>query len=305
MATKKKLLLFSLVFIPLLLLAFKLLSPRPVMSPSHFSSPSSNPKRITVLKAVGDVMLGRMVNVKMLENKDFRYPFLKTAELLSSADITFGNLESPIINECKTTQTGMVFCGRKESVEGLSFAGFDVVSIANNHILNHGQEGRGQTIEFLNQKNILPSANELTIQQTNNLNFGFLSFDLTVNNNPEPIIKKVSESSSRVDILIVSLHWGAEYIKEPFPWQKELAHSLIDQGAKVVLGHHPHVTQPTEEYSNGLIFYSLGNFVFDQMWSEETRQGQIAEIVFEEKEIKSYKLIPVYIKDYCQPGLAD
>jgi poly-gamma-glutamate synthesis protein (capsule biosynthesis protein) len=308
MKTKIKPLTIGFVLIALLLLSLKFLSPKPVISPkenqkkNYFPSPA-NRKTVT-LRAVGDVMLGRMVNVKMLEKSDFKYPFLKTEPLLSGADLTFGNLESPLINDCKTTQTGMVFCGRKETLEGLSFAGFDVLSIANNHILNQGQEGRKQTIELLNQRNILASANELTIRKVDKLSFGFLSFDLTVNNNPEPILKKASESSSGVDLLIVSLHWGAEYVKEPFPWQKDLAHQLIDQGVKVVLGHHPHVVQPVEEYKDGLIFYSLGNFVFDQMWSEETRKGQIAEIVFEEKEIKSYKLFPVYIEDYCQPTIA-
>lgn len=316
MKIKSKFFLIGLVF-PLLLLSVKLLSPKPVISPENVQDkkifPTPFQKETVVLRAVGDVMLGRMVNVKMLEKKDFRYPFLKTAEILSSADLTFGNLESPIINDCKTTRTGMVFCGREEALEGLSFAGFDVLSIANNHILNHGREGRQKTIELLEKNNISPSDSEsITIKQParqfggfGNITIGFISFDLTINNNPEPILKIAGESSPGVDILIVSLHWGAEYVKEPFVWQKDLAHNLIDQGVRVVIGHHPHVAQPVEEYNEGLVFYSLGNFVFDQMWSEETRQGLIAEVVFEEKEIKSYKLIPVYIEDYCQPGLVN
>ncbi|RJR25811.1 CapA family protein [Candidatus Microgenomates bacterium] len=310
MENKRKLLLIVLVLSLFTLLFFRLFFPKPAVSPLKKESgekeyfPSLPPQRTIVLRAVGDVMLGRMVNVKMLENNDFKYPFLKTAELLSTADLTFGNLESPIIDNCKTTKTGMVFCGRKESIEGLFFAGFDIVSIANNHILNQGREGRKQTIKLLSEKNILASDSEnLAIVNVNGVSFGFLSFDLTVTNNPEPLVKKVKESVSKADLVIVSLHWGAEYLKEPFPWQKELGRKLIDEGVKVVIGHHPHVTQPTEEYKDGLIFYSLGNFVFDQMWSEETKKGQIAEIFFEEKQIKSYKTIPIYITDYCQPVL--
>ncbi len=100
------------------------------------------------------------------------------------------------------------------------------------------------------------------------------------------------------------MHWGAEYKKEPALSQKELAHQIIDSGAKIIIGHHPHVTQPTEEYKNGLIFYSLGNFVFDQPWSEETKKGNIAKIIFEGKNIKSFEEIPVYIES-SQPQLTN
>jgi poly-gamma-glutamate synthesis protein (capsule biosynthesis protein) len=264
-------------------------------------------RKVVTLMAVGDVMLGRMVNVQMLKYKDFKYPFLKTASLTSSADITFGNLESPIINNCPTTSVGMIFCGRKEAVEGLKFGGFDVLSIANNHILNHGQKGLSQTTELLDKNGIVPSTNNmiflrLAMKQWNNITFGFLSFDL-VTYPKAPVIEEVKKNANEVDILVVSLHWGNEYEKEPRDWQKTLGHQIIDNGAKVIIGHHPHVTQPTEKYHDGLIFYSLGNFVFDQPWSEETKKGKIAKIVFEGKKIKSFEEIPIYIKDYSQPQI--
>jgi len=114
----------------------------------------------------------------------------------------------------------------------------------------------------------------------------------------------VKENISKVDVLIVSLHWGAEYQKEPNTHQRQLARQAVDAGAKIVLGHHPHVTQPVESYGSGLIFYSLGNFVFDQPWSTETKKGQMTKIIFEGKDIKSYELIPIYIHDFCQPQLS-
>ena len=247
-------------------------------------------------------MLGRYVNIKMQEHKDWTYPFLKTSSLTSSADIAFGNLEAPFIEGCQNTATGMIFCSRKEAVQGLKLAGFDVLSIANNHILNQGQEGLKQTIELLKQNSIVPSTNQLTNQLTNKLNFGFLSFDL-VTYPKTTVVEKVKEAAPKVDILVVSLHWGAEYQKEPTVSQRELARRIIDSGAKVIVGHHPHVTQPTEEYHDGLIFYSLGNFVFDQSWSEETKKGKIAKIVFEEKKIKSFEEIPIYIDNFSQPQI--
>ena len=117
------------------------------------------------------------------------------------------------------------------------------------------------------------------------------------------MVEEVKKNANKVDVLVVSLHWGGEYQKEPLSWQKDLAHQIIDSGAKVIIGHHPHVTQLTEKYQSGLIFYSLGNFVFDQPWSEETKKGKVAKIIFEGKEIKSFEEIPVYIEDYCQPKI--
>lgn len=328
---KKKIIILSTVFLILLVAIFynfnSPISPQfpsfplsPIVnSRSYFPSfPKTQPQ--TTFVAVGDIMLGRYVNVKMLQYKDFRYPFLKTADILSSADITFGNLESPIVAKCPTTSVGMIFCGRPEAIEGLKFAGFDVLSLANNHILNYGQNGLEQTQNFLSQSNVLYSPlssskssgpGNPTVYQINNLTFGFLAFNLldralifTHDREKLSIAKIINDSAKTVDILVVSLHWGNEYDKEPSAWQKDLAHQIIDSGAKIIIGHHPHVIQPTKEYHNGLIFYSLGNFVFDQPWSEETKKGEIAKIIFEGKNVKSYKLIPVYIKDSSQPQLS-
>lgn len=280
-----------------------MLSPLIDFSPAtDHQSPVTNPQSPITLVAVGDIMLGRNVNQKMIKYQNFKYPFEKTASFLSAADITFGNLESPFSKNCPVIGTGsFTFCADYRSVEGLLFAGFDVLSLENNHILNFGQAGLEQTKELLTGNNISYSdANNLTIKQFNNLSFGFLSF--TYDKNLDQALAKVETEKDRVDILIVSLHWGNEYQKEPSKPQKELAHKLIEAGAKVVIGHHPHVTQPTEEYGDGLIFYSLGNFVFDQMWSQETRKGLVAKITFEEKEIKDFQTYQVLIFDYSQPN---
>jgi len=271
--------------------------------------PTTQKSQLTTLIAVGDIMLGRYCNVQMIKNKDWRFLFLKTADLTQSVDITFGNLESPIVENCPSTSTGMIFCARPESIEGLKFAGFDILSVANNHILNYGQKGLEQTVDLLAKNNIFPSQdNKITRYQVNNVIFDFLSFDLISNPLTNlsdrkflSMAKLISSEAENVDILIVSLHWGNEYQKTPTEQQKQLAHQIIDSGAKVIIGHHPHVTQPVESYHDGLIFYSLGNFVFDQPWSEETKKGKIAEILFEGKNIKSYELTPIYIQNYCQP----
>lgn len=326
MKKRKSTLFTPIVFLSLVLIALisLILSlPRRIPSGVEEASPSNPPSKfsfsnllkpktsnLTTFIAVGDIMLGRYCNVQILKNNDWKYPFLKTADLTSSADITFGNLESPLVENCPTTATGMTFCARPEAIEGLKFAGFDILSIANNHILNYGQDGLEQTKKFLSSSNLLYSPlissnspnNKITIYQFNNLSFGFLSFDLVTYPHLS-LISPISLISPTVDILVVSLHWGAEYQKQPTEEQKKLAHQIIDAGAKIILGHHPHVTQPSEKYNGGLIFYSLGNFIFDQPWSEETKKGNLAKIIFEEKNIKSSELIPIYIQDFCQPQL--
>lgn len=268
------------------------------------TSVNTTSPRLTTLIAVGDIMLGRNVNQKMIKYQNFKYPFEKTASFLSTADITFGNLESPFFKSCPIIGTGSFsFCADYRSMEGLLLAGFDVLGLENNHILNFGQEGLSQTKTFLTKNQILPSmAEETVVKKVNNFNFGFLSF--TYDKNLDQALIKVREEKDKVDILIVSLHWGNEYQKEPPKSQKELAHKLIEAGAKVVIGHHPHVTQPFEKYQDGLIFYSLGNFVFDQMWSEETRKGLVAKINFEGKEIKDFQTYQVLISDYSQPDFS-
>jgi len=248
-------------------------------------------------------MLGRNVNKKMHEYNDFLYPFRKVADFTSNADITFGNLESPFFDKCPVVGSGtFTFCGDYRSIEGLKLAGFDVLSLENNHILNYGKTGLEQTKKILNQNLISPSiSNEITIKRDSDVTFGFLSFNFTFGLDKQKVIDSVKENVSKVDVLIVSLHWGEEYKTKPAKWQVDLAHQLIDSGVKVILGHHSHWIGEIERYGDGLIFYSLGNFVFDQMWSRETREGLVAKINFEGKNIKDFQTYRVLISDYSQP----
>lgn len=298
--------IFYLCFISLI---FNFLfTPSPLLTPiTQLTTQNPSSSQDITFMAVGDIMLGRSVNAKMRSLNNFTYPFQKTSNILKSADITFGNLESPFWSDCPTTNTGMIFCADPKVVEGFVYAGFDIVGLANNHILNYGKDGLEYTKQILESSNILYSPlsfSKVTTKQSGGLSFGFLAYDLT-NGISHSLLSQISLISPTVDILIVSLHWGNEYEKKPQSWQTELAHQIIDSGAKVIIGHHPHVTQPTEEYNGGLIFYSLGNFVFDQPWSEETKKGNIAKIIFEGKNIKSFEEIPVYIIDSSQPQITN
>jgi poly-gamma-glutamate capsule biosynthesis protein CapA/YwtB (metallophosphatase superfamily) len=259
---------------------------------------------ITII-AVGDIMLGRAVNARMQKNNDFLSPFILTADFLKSADLTFGNLESPFFDKCKVTNEGMTFCADYKAIEGLKFAGFDVLNLANNHILNYGKEGLNQTLNLLNQNKIVSVYQDPQIITIKNSRLGFLSFNLLLDNNENKILETVKELKKKADIVIISLHWGNEYQVQPPQSQINLAHKIIDSGVDLIVGHHPHVIQPTEEYKGKLILYSLGNFVFDQPWSEPTKKGLVAKITFEKNKITKTEYKQIYIKNLIQPEFTE
>ncbi|HYE22163.1 MAG TPA: CapA family protein, partial [Verrucomicrobiae bacterium] len=122
--------------------------------------------------------------------------------------------------------------------------------------------------------------------------------------NEKQMTQDIASLDSKVDFLIVSTHMGTEYKRDPDPRNVELAHKAIDSGADMLIGHHPHWIQTIEEYNGKWIFYSLGNFVFDQMWSQDTKEGLTIFATFEDKTLKNIELRPVLIDDYCCPRWA-
>ena len=107
------------------------------------------------------------------------------------------------------------------------------------------------------------------------------------------------------DVVIVSIHAGVEYTRKPTQEQVDFAHLAIDSGADVVIGHHPHWIQTIEIYKNKPIFYSLGNFVFDQEWSLDTKEGLIVQLTFNSSQLTKAELVPVIIENFCCPRIAD
>jgi poly-gamma-glutamate synthesis protein (capsule biosynthesis protein) len=258
----------------------------------------------------GDVMLGRTVMITSLEqNSDPTYPFSKVAERLRSADITFINLESPIIYDCPRYAEGFIFCANREMASGLQFSGVDIVNLANNHSRNFGSKGLQETTEILSERGILTTGlGKLVTIQKNDTTFGFLGFDFTVKNPTDADFDLISDSDQKVDVLVIAIHWGVEYTHDPTSHQKELAKKFVEKGADVIAGHHPHWVQPfdnawSKDGTKKVIFYSLGNFVFDQMWSEETRRGVVVELSFRKKELTDIKTQETYMRKNGQPEL--
>lgn len=297
------------------------------------SAPIIAPASFSIIIA-GDIMLSRRVDLMMQSKNDYTLPFQKIAEELKKADIAFGNLENPISDKGKKTGNIYSFRADPKSVEGLSFAGFDVLSLANDHAFDYGKTALEDTFLRLKTAGInyvgagfnKKEAFSPIIKEINGstgspqVKIGFLAYsDLgsvywTATEGSsglalisleyfENIIEDIKKAKSQSDILVVSLHSGEEYIKEPGQLQIDFAKAAIDAGADIVVGHHPHVVQKNEIYKDKYIFYSLGNFVFDQNSSAETTQGQIVKIIIEDKKIKQAIPINIKINEYFQPEL--
>lgn len=276
---------------------------------------------------VGDVMLARGVANQIKKHGDFNYPFLNMADFLNSADLVFGNLEGPISD--RGVKQGSVHSFRfdPKTVEALRWAGFDVVSIANNHILDYGPTALSDTQSYLEKNGIkfagagknYEEANEAAILEVKSKKLAFLAYTNLlpkslaatvdtpgISDFDVPKIKtKIEVLRKENDLVIVSMHWGEEYQAKANLAQKKIAREFTDAGADLMVGHHPHVPQEVEQYNQGWIFYSLGNFVFDQNFSEETMEGLVAEVKIKDGKIDSVEPIKIKINSTFQPQISE
>jgi len=264
----------------------------------------------------GDIMLSRYVGKLARQKRNPAWPLHEVAGLLASADIAFANLESPFSDTGPRSDTGMVFHAEPEMVRALVAAGIDVASTANNHALDCGPHGIQFTMDLLARNGILAAGSGATAQLAHqgvilarkSVGFGFLAYTFDQSNGIHPGIDDrvalmdaaamradVGNLLRRADVVIVSMHAGNEYQPAPNILQQRFARAAIDAGAALVIGHHPHVVQPVERYRNGLIFYSLGNLVFDQFQSPGAQRGWIADVRFTGRRLANWTVIPVDI----------
>lgn len=280
------------------------------------------------LAFVGDVMLARSVG-KKIATLGVDYPFSKTGYILSSADIAFCNLEGALTGDRITgSSKAFIFCSPPSFGESLQKGGIDIVSLANNHANDCGTKGLIETIETLEKLGIkyvgagrnYQEARSLRIIEVKGKKIGFLAYtDLSnvglsaasatttrpgvASVKTEAVFEEVRTAKKKVDLLVVSFHWGVEYqIGEPNARQRNLAYRCIDEGADIIVGHHPHVLQKVEVYQGKTIAYTLGNFVFDNHRPSRART-MILWIDWEPLTGKQkIKEIPSYIRQ-CRPEL--
>ena len=289
---------------------------------SFLGSTASPPQPQWTLVATGDIIPARSVNYQMTVRNDFLWPIRDIAPLLKSADITLINLESPLVKNCPLTNTGMVFCGDKRFVQALTFAGVDVVNLANNHTVNYGWEGLKETEDVLREIAIQttgvttqgPCANQSyfckkTMKTIRGINIGFVGYTIVGKTvDEEALAADIAALGTQTDVLVVSFHWGEEYSRFPVGAPDDpriIGRLAVDSGADVVIGNHPHWIQGMEYYRGVPIFYALGNTIFDQEWSKETKEGIITEIRFNGATIENIIIHPLRISDYGHAQLLD
>lgn len=271
-----------------------------------------DPKRLRTLIATGDVVPVRYSDyVVRLRGNDFLYPFAATAEVVRAADITLINLEAALIDQCPLHRDGFVFCGQPGYVEGLLHAGVDVASLESNHIGDYGEEGIAATKALLRQHGIdYADRATLAVRDVRGLRFGFLAFNGVTGTyiDREATAAAIRQADPQVDVLVVAMHWGQEYVAVPelspgiAPDDPvEIAHLAVEAGADLIIGNGPHWVQAVELYKGKLIAYAHGNFVFDQMWSLETRQSVVGRYTFYDGRLIQVEYWPTLIENYAQP----
>ncbi len=264
----------------------------------------------------GDIMLSRFVGKLARERGDPASPFRDLAPLLQSADIAFANLEAPFSDRGELVESGMIFKAEPEMIRGLELAGIDIVSTANNHARDCNGYGVEFTLDWLAAHGIAAAgtgksadaAHAGAILERNQTHFGFLAYTYDQSNgnhkdfddrvaavDVEQMQSDVKAMLARADVAVVSMHAGTEYSLKPNQQQIEFAHAAIEAGARVVVGHHPHVVQPWERVGDGVIYYSLGNLVFDQFQREETQHGALGVVKFSGATLVAADRVPIDI----------
>jgi poly-gamma-glutamate synthesis protein (capsule biosynthesis protein) len=291
-----------------------------IIASLSMQAPRPAPRDTLHLLAVGDINLGRRLAKEYLEKGDTLFPFREVLDTLATADLLFGNLESPIAPDSHEVESkGIKFTAPLLAATSLARAGFTIVSTANNHAWDGGERGVVQTMHRLSERGVRfvgsgfgrSMAEQPVILERKGWRIGFFAVTRAWNPAPNdfyghpgsryvawgdpawlyPAIKAL-KASGLVDLVIVSVHGGAEYQPEPMPSYFHFLEGLADAGADLVLAHHPHVLQPVVFRHGTPIVQSLGNFVFAQTepW---TRLGAILRITVAPNHRMTVRAIPV------------
>ncbi len=235
----------------------------------------------TPMLFVGDVMLARHVE-KFMREKELGYPFSKITEQLKRYSAVVGNFEASIpAVHVPTVSMGFSFSVDEEIAGTLKDYGFTHMTLANNHALDFGVDDLLHTKEVLQGfgLGVGGSPERISLEESVVINADGLTVGVVpvfaVFETPDlaSATSTLASLAETTDLQIIYIHWGDEYELTNTGLQQELAHAFIDAGADAVIGHHPHVVEGVELYNGAPIFYSLGNFIFDQYWNREVQTG--------------------------------
>ncbi|HEX8173789.1 MAG TPA: CapA family protein [Pyrinomonadaceae bacterium] len=286
--------------------------------------------------AVGDILLDRGI-ARRMEREGTRVTFARVRDAVSAADLSFGNLECPVTTRCERSPQRIAFRASPRYVEALTDAGFDVLSLANNHSMDCGGTGLLETMRHLGRGGLRWSgagqtraeAESPVIVSVKGIRIAFVSFTAIAppvskplkDNEPSVALasraaleRAVVSAGKDADVVVVSLHWGVEYSYRPGAEQISLAHAAIEAGADVVVGHHPHTLagleaierRSTSGTGRALIAYSLGNFAFDSpRWlGRRVTESAMLRLRMSRAGLVSAEVLPVVLEDYL-PRPAD
>jgi poly-gamma-glutamate capsule biosynthesis protein CapA/YwtB (metallophosphatase superfamily) len=287
---------------------------------------------VTTLAAVGDIMLGRRVGTR--HRTDPAAPLKPFAKRLAAAEITVGNFESTLSTDGSPTQGGDSFAASPRVIRGLRAAGFDLLSLANNHVGDYGDRALRQTLDRFAATKIdtvgagrdLAAARRPVVIQRDGIRVGFIAVD-SIGESPaatrnragtnrlnmpprtgpldRAALRRISSDirslNKRVDVVIVLTHRGTQYTHRPEPSQRAAARAFGDAGADLVIGGHPHWVQGFEMAGSTAVVQSLGNFVFDMDFQRKTREGIFLEIVLWGGAVKAVEPVPYVIDDAFTP----
>jgi len=278
-----------------------------------------------VISIAGDIMLDRGVAGQISQNGAL-YPFENVIGVFTEDDITIANLECPLTAAEVQMTKEIVFKADPKSVDTLKSAGFDALMLANNHAMDYLPVGLADTMTALDSAGLYyagagdPGEIKPCFIRRNGIRVGIISYSLfppdTINELSGPDIayvreghlddmqSEVASAAAQCDFLIVYYHWGIEYRHDVSDIQIEIAHAAVDSGASAVIGTHPHVLQGRETYKGAPVYYSIGNFVFDNQIPDGTDETVILQFTVGKNGLLDVRELPVVINN-CQPQFPD
>ncbi|MFJ7753547.1 CapA family protein [Peribacillus muralis] len=322
--TKKNNLKYAGIILPILLIALVITTWMGRAEEVKTVPPKSvQPSTMTM---VGDVMMGRYVE-EVTEKHGYDYLFRYMKPYFADSDYVSGNYEHPALKDdassYKEADTAIRLNSNKSGVKAVKDAGFSVMTLANNHMMDFEEQGLLDTIDEFKRtdmnyvgagKNTAEAKASIDYTDVNGVRVATLGFTDVygkdavptdtqagiLNSNPDLLFEMIGKAKDakqgNADLVVVNMHWGQEYSTSATLRQKDLAKAVIDAGADIIIGHHPHVLQSFDVYKDGIIFYSLGNFIFDQGWTR-TKDSAMVQYHLEEDGKASIDVVPLQIEE--------
>ncbi len=252
-----------------------------------------NEKKYVQILFVGDLMFDRGIRYYAEQNGGNDFIFDKISSILLGNDLVVANLEGPITDDKSISagtavgSTNNYFFTFDPSLAGTLFKNnIRLVNLGNNHILNFKEKGLDSTETYLSKARVdyfdAPIRKRSVVKNIHGVKIAFVGYNefsgANLENEQASVIDEIKKIRPEADLVFVFCHWGVEYESKPTDIQKELAHQFVDSGADLIIGSHPHVIQTSESYNGKKIYYSLGNFIFDQYFDENVRNGLGVEV---------------------------